>query len=105
MYKGEEKRKGEIEAKIMNVLADVMAGKVELERTELEESYAPALHRAIGGPISYLFCDYFRALRGLKSLLNPSPSVFSSSIFNLVREIVDTAHWKDLHEYHDRRAH
>ena len=99
LYKDEDRRKGEIETKIMNVLADVMAGKIKLKRAELEESDAPALHRAIGGSKDYPFCDYFRALRGLRALLHSS-----SSIFGLVKEIIDTAHWRDLHKYHDRRA-
>jgi len=100
VYTGKEQRRGEVETRIMNVLADVMAGKIKLKRAELEESDAPALHRAIGGAKYVPFRDYFRALRGLRALLHSS-----SSIFGLVKEIIDTAHWRDLHEYHDRRAY
>lgn len=96
------RRKGDVERKIINVLADILARKFALKRREHEESYVPALHRTIGGPGHIPFCDFFRALRGLKTLFSFSDD---KCYFRLVDEILVNAHPMDLHQYHDRRSY
>lgn len=102
MYTGKEQRKGEVETKILNVLADVLAKRFKFIKLDLEESDVPALHRVIGGPKYIAFADMFRALRGLKTLLSYS---HDKSCFHLAEEIINNAHPMDLHEYHDRRVY
>jgi hypothetical protein len=97
-----DKRKGEVEREILNVLAEALAGKFKFVKLELEESDIPALHRAIGGPKYVAFANMFRALRGLKILLSYSSD---QSYFRLIDEMLVNAHPMDLHEYHDRRAY
>lgn len=102
MYKGEDQRKGKCETKIMNVLAEVLAGKFRFVRRELEESDVAALHRAIGGAAYIPFCDFFRALRGLRTLFSYSPD---KTYFTMVDEMIIHSHWEDQHNYHDRRTY
>lgn len=100
MYKGLERRTGEVKNRIINVLAKVKAKKIRLRRRELEESDTAALHRAIGGPKYVPFENMFRALRDLGTLLSYADN---SSIIDLIQKILAEAHQLDLHDYHDRR--
>jgi hypothetical protein len=96
-----DRRKGEVETKILNVLAEVLTRKFRFVKLDLEESDVPALHRAIGGPKYVAFADMFRALRGLNTLLSYSSD---RTYFDLIDGILVNAHPMDLHEYHDRRT-
>ena len=102
MYKGPEKRTYEVEKKILNVLFDVIVGKFKLERQDNEECDVFALHRAIGGANYIWFNKFFRALRGLGTVLSKNGK---SNITKLIDKLIYSAPFLSQHENHDRRTY
>jgi len=97
----EERRKYEWERKILDVLFDVVMGKVKLVRKGNEESDVFDLHRKIGGADYIWFSDFFRALRGLEAMYLRCRS--KTAISELIHNLIYKAPFETWHNYHDRR--
>jgi len=93
-----ERREGKVREKMVEVLRKIISGRDHLEKLE-GKNLAESLHKKIGGPVTFCFCDMFRELHRLwlVELERSGPA------FELAKEIYFSAHSLDIAEFRDRR--